>query len=178
MQLLHARRTLETTPDHPARHLLALPPASREVDDVRPQPSTPSASARGTSALSPREKALADAVAERVAERLRAADDASPPLRSPRLVDARAVAAALNVDLKSIYRHSAKLGAVRVGRRLRFDLDRALRSWSPEEDDRCHSEKSQPRRSSVEKRSSSTPQSSPDDTHCQLLPVGRWNRSE
>ena len=96
----------------------------------------------------------------------------------PRLVDARMVAATLGVDVKSVYRHSAPLGAVRVGRRLRFDLDRALRSWSDGADDRCHSEKSQPPRSPVDKWSSSARQGTPDDTHCRLLPVGRGNRSE
>jgi hypothetical protein len=130
------------------------------------------------SILTQRELLLVDAITERVAECLRAADDASRIPRSPRLVDARAVAEALGVNLKSIYRHADKLGGVRVGRRLRFDLDGALRSWPSDGDDRCHSEKSQPRRSSVEKRSSSTRQGSPDDTHCRLLPVGRGNRSE
>jgi hypothetical protein len=127
------------------------------------------------SVLTPRELLLADAIAERVAEHLRADDDASRPPRSLRLVDARTVAQALDVNLKSIYRHADKLGGVRVGRRLRFDLNRALRSWPSNEDDRCHSEKSQPPRSPVDKRSSSARQGTPDDT---LLPVGRGNRSE
>jgi hypothetical protein len=69
------------------------------------------------SVLTPRELLLADAIAERVAERLRADDGASRPPKSPRLVDARTVARALDVNLKSIYRHADKLGGVRVGRR-------------------------------------------------------------
>lgn len=93
------------------------------------------------SALSPYERVLVDAIAERVVELLRT-DDASRLPRSPRLVDARTVAQALDVNLKSIYRHADKLGGVRVGRRLRFDLDRVLRSWSSDEADRCPSERS------------------------------------
>jgi len=116
-----------------------------------------------------------DQLAEGIANRLRTAEISLP---SRGLVDAHTVAQALDVDVKSVYRHSAELGAVRVGRRLRFDLDRALRSWSNGESDRCPSEKSQPRQFPVEQRPSRTRQRSPDDTHCQLLPVGRGNRSE
>jgi hypothetical protein len=127
-------------------------------------------------ALTTRELLLVDAIAERVAERLRAADDASRPPRSPRsprLVDARSLAEALDVDLKSIYRHADKLGAVRVGRRLRFDLDRALRSWSSDEDDRCPSEGSQPLETPAPKPTPGTRQQLPSATRCRLLPVGR-----
>ena len=123
--------------------------------------------------LSPRDLLVVNAIAERVADRLRAADDASLSLRLPRLVDARTVAEAIGVDLKTVYRHADELGAVRVGRRLRFDLDRALRSWSNGESDRCPSERSQPLQTPTPKRTSDTCQRSPDTAHCQLLPVGR-----
>jgi hypothetical protein len=123
-------------------------------------------------ALTPRELLLVDAIAERVAERLRA-DDAPRSVWSRRLVGAREVADALDVDLKSIYRHADKLGVVRVGRRLRFDLDRALRSWSAGESDRCPSERSQPLQTPAPKQTSDTSHPSPGTAHCQLLPVGR-----
>ena len=100
---------------------------------------------------------LADLIAKRLSAELSAEESSikdgavcaeNGPLgqsvAGPRLVDARMVAATLGVDVKSVYRHSAPLGAVRVGRRLRFDLDRALRSWPDGADDRCHSEKSNP----------------------------------
>lgn len=125
-----------------------------------------------TPALTPRELLLVDTIAERVVQRLRA-DDTSRPARSPRLVGAHEVADALDVDLKSIYRHADKLGAVRVGRRLRFDLDRALRSWSAGESDRCPSERSQSVRTPAPKQTLDTGQPPPGTAHCQLLPVGR-----
>ncbi len=122
------------------------------------------------SALTPREMLLVDAIAERVAERLRPAE-ASP--RPAELVDARTVAQALGVSDKSVYRHAAELGAVRVGRRLRFDIARALASWPAGEGDRFPSERSQPPRSPAKKPTSSNRQGSSDAAHCRLLPVGR-----
>jgi hypothetical protein len=113
---------------------------------------------------------LVDAIAERVAERLRPAE-ASP--RPAELVDARTVAQALGVSDKSVYRHAAELGAVRVGRRLRFDIARALASWPAGEGDRFPSERSQPPRSPAKKPTSSNRQGSSDAAHCRLLPVGR-----
>jgi hypothetical protein len=125
----------------------------------------------GTSAvLTPRERLLVGAIAERVVESLRTDDNGS---RSLRLVDAHAVAQALGVDPKTVYRHADKLGAIRVGRRLRFDLDQALRNWSSEESDRCPSEKSQPSDKSATKPPSGTYHEAANASHCQLLPVGR-----
>jgi hypothetical protein len=150
------------------------------VNATAPQLSPPSmpftGGARGTpaSALSPRELLLVDAIAERVAELLR--PESSRP--SVKLVDAQTVARALGVSDKSVYRHAAELGAVRVGRRLRFDLERALASWPVGKDDRSYSEKSQPPQSPTRTRGSDSRQALPETAHCRLLPVGRGNRSE
>jgi hypothetical protein len=111
-----------------------------------------------------------DQLAEGIADRLRIADISLP---SRELVDARTVAQTLDVDVKSVYRHSTELGAVRVGRRLRFDLDRALRSWPSGESDRCPSERSQPPETSAPTPTPGARQRPPGTAHCQLLPVGR-----
>jgi hypothetical protein len=130
------------------------------------------------SALTPRELLLVDAIAERVAERLSVTGEDRRRPWSPQLADARAVAHALGVDIKTVYRHAGKLGAVRVGRRLRFDLDRALRSWSSGESDRCPSEKSQLSEKRVPNPTSGAYQSAADASHCQLLPVGRRTEAQ
>lgn len=88
-------------------------------------PSPPSSGARCTSttALSPRELLLADAIAERVADRLSAKD---VPL-SHQFVSAAEVARELNVGRQWVYEHAEQLGARRLGdgprARLRFDLE-------------------------------------------------------
>jgi hypothetical protein len=75
-----------------------------------------------------------DALADRIAERLRAADSASRPSVAPRLVDARAVAQAIGISRDAVYAHADQLGGHRVGDgprgRLRFDLDQALAAWT------------------------------------------------
>jgi hypothetical protein len=126
-----------------------------------------------------------DAIAERAAQRTvelltgpshdghARATPAAASIWKPPLADAREVAHALDVDLKTVYRHADKLGAVRVGRRLRFDLDRALRSWSCGADDRCPSERSQALQTPAPQRTSDTGQRPIDTAHCRLLPVGR-----
>ncbi len=48
------------------------------------------------------------------------------------LVTAEELALMLKVDAKSIYRHADQLGAIRVGRALRFDPAKALVSWAAE----------------------------------------------
>lgn len=111
-----------------------------------------------------------DRIAERVAEHLRPSEVSGPPAG---LVDAPTVAQALGVSVKSIYRHAAELGAVRVGRRLRFDLARALAIWPNGEDDRCPSERSQPPRSPAKTPTSGARQTPLPTAHCRLLPVGR-----
>lgn len=125
--------------------------------------------------------AIAERSAQRTVELLSApshdgdarATPAASSIWKPPLAGAREVAHALGVDPKTVYRHADELGAVRIGRRLRFDLDRALRSWPPEQDDRCPSERSQPLHAPAPKRTSDRGQRSPDTAHCQLLPVGR-----
>jgi len=81
-----------------------------------------------TPTLTPRERLLADAIAERVADLLH---DRSP---RPRLVDAATVADALGVSRDCVYAHAAELGGERIGSgprgRLRFDLYRALAAWT------------------------------------------------
>jgi hypothetical protein len=73
--------------------------------------------------------ALAEAVTERVVERLRA-EPAPPPSQPAALVDAATLARALGVGVSYVYSRSAELGARRLGSgpkaRLRFDLERAL----------------------------------------------------
>jgi hypothetical protein len=81
-----------------------------------------------TPTLTPRERLLANAIAERVAELLH---DRS--LR-PRLVDAATLANVLGVSRDCVYAHAAELGGKRIGSgsrgRLRFDLDQALVAWT------------------------------------------------
>jgi hypothetical protein len=77
------------------------------------------------------ERALANAVADRVAHLL-----SSQP-RHVDLVDAAAVATALNVSRDWVYAHAAELGGRRIGRgnrgRLRFDLGYVLDAWRSSE---------------------------------------------
>jgi hypothetical protein len=199
MRVHRAFLGLARTPEHRPCHLLAVPSTCWDGNMSAPAASPGSPQTSDASSLARRValelalplaeillEPLANLTAARLTARLEDKDSsvtgggAAPTTTEncPRFVDARTVAATLGVDVKSVYRHSASLDAVRVGRRLRFDLDRALRSWSDGANDRCHSEKSQPRRSPVEKRSSTTRQDPPDNTHCRLLPIGRGNRSE
>jgi hypothetical protein len=80
------------------------------------------------SALTPRERVLVDAIAERVADLLRS----EPP--HGRLVDAATLADELSVDRSYVYAHADELGAVRLGGgskpRLRFDLEAAREAMS------------------------------------------------
>jgi hypothetical protein len=74
---------------------------------------------------------LADHQLERLAD-LIAARLADPPTSvagATDLVTADELARILRVDQKSIYRHAEQLGAIRVGRRLRFDPAKALAAW-------------------------------------------------
>ena len=48
---------------------------------------------------------------------------------TPDLVTVEGLATILKVDAKTIYRHAEALGAIRVGRRLRFDPAKALGAW-------------------------------------------------
>jgi hypothetical protein len=84
--------------------------------------------AGATSALSPRDLQLVEAIAERVIALL------GEPSRSGTLVDAATLARALCVSRDCVYAHAAELGGKRLGSgprgRLRFDLDRALSAWT------------------------------------------------
>ena len=74
--------------------------------------------------------ALADAVAERLAER-------SQPANRSGLVDAQTVADALGLSRETVYSHAAELGGVRIGDgerpRWRFNLQTAIDAWQPSE---------------------------------------------
>jgi len=100
-----------------------------------------------------------DAIADALAERLRGSD---PPQA---LVDASEAAALLSVSTDWIYRHSASLGAVRIGSgpraRLRFDPARI--AALPSEPTPPPAPARRPRR----RRSG---------TDVELLPVGRRRR--
>ncbi len=80
------------------------------------------------SGLTPRERLLVDAIAERVSDLLRG------EAPGPRMVDAATLAEALGVDRSYIYAHAEELGAIRLGGgskpRLRFDLEAALGAFT------------------------------------------------
>lgn len=112
------------------------------------------------------ERALADAVADRVAYLL-----SSQP-RHVDLVDAAAVATALNVSRDWVYAHAAELGGRRIGRgnrgRLRFDLGYVLDAWRSSESTGPRGQSQRPRRS-VTQRAKSIPAPSEGE----LLPIRR-----
>jgi hypothetical protein len=62
---------------------------------------------------------LADLIAERLAR-------PASGVQARTLLTAPQLAATLDVDVKSVYRHADELGAIRVGRHLRFDAAVAL----------------------------------------------------
>lgn len=71
---------------------------------------------------------------ERIAAAVARHLDNRPPHRTPRLVDAATVAAALGVKRDWVYAHAFHLGAMRLGGpkgRLRFDLDRIAQQLAP-----------------------------------------------
>ncbi len=83
--------------------------------------------AGAAAALTPRERLLVEALAERVTELVR-------PEAAHRLVDAATLASALGVDRSYVYAYAEELGAVRLGGgskpRLRFDLEAAREAMS------------------------------------------------
>jgi hypothetical protein len=105
----------------PPPPLTAITAGSR-LQVSHPSPPDP-AGAHDAETLTPRELLLVDAIAKRVAERLR--DDDAPTAH--RLVSAAEVARELNVARQWVYEHAAELGARRLGDgprgRLRFDLE-------------------------------------------------------
>jgi hypothetical protein len=113
-------------------------------------------------------------LAELVAAELRGGEVVGAPQRQ--LVDARTAAGRLGVDLKTVYRRADELGAVRVGRALRFDLERVgkvLATAPADGGDRPVSERPQPAepRTATRRRRSRRP--ARKGTDCQLLPIGR-----
>jgi hypothetical protein len=94
------------------------------------------------SQLTPRELLLVEAVAERVAERLRG-------VSGDGLVDAGALAVELGVARSFVYEHADELGARRLGNgpraRLRFDVETAREAIC-----RCADRQSQARIASAE----------------------------
>lgn len=83
------------------------------------------------------------------------------------------LAARLGVAVKTIYRHADELGAIRVGRCVRFDPDRALAAWSAGLPAREQSLRSEDAGSGIAKRTAAAGRRAPAESHCQLLPVGR-----
>jgi hypothetical protein len=101
-------------------------------------------------------------LADLIAARLAGANDIVAPATD--LVTAEQLATQLAVDTKTIYRHAQRLGAIRVGRRLRFDPAKALDAWAPALVAPEHK-----RPAAARKRSRSA-------TATDLLPVGRRKR--
>jgi DNA-binding transcriptional ArsR family regulator len=114
--------------------------------------------------------ALAAKLAPRVLELLRMSGDLAPQ-SAPRLVDARELAAKLNLSRDTIYEHARQLGGERIGSgprgRLRFDLDRALAAWTS----RFESERSGQRESLAQTEISSRRRSSRMGSDPKLLPT-------
>lgn len=100
------------------------------------------------------------------------------PGTEPELVDAVTLARRLGVDPKTIYRHADELQAIRVGRRVLFDPERALRAWSSELGSRYTSLRSQTPETRMAAGRTGARQQVPSDSHCQLLPVGRRQRAK
>jgi hypothetical protein len=110
------------------------------------------------------------ALADAVAERLRAPADVEP---APALLTAPELAERLAVDPKTVYRNADLLGAIRVGRALRFDLDRALTAWAIEPGSRDTSGRSLPATTAAATGRKASRPKAKTGSHCQLLPVGR-----
>lgn len=121
------------------------------------------------------ERALADAVADRVAYLL-----SSRP-QSVNLVDAATVAEALSVSRDWVYAHAAELGGRRIGRgnrgRLRFDLGYVLDTWRSSESTTPGGEVQRPRRP-ITQRAKSTPAPSEGELLPIRRPRGRGRRTE
>jgi hypothetical protein len=98
---------------------------SRDATPSGPHNATTAAAAP---VLTQRERLLAAAIAEHLADLLHH----RPPVR---LVDAATLAAALGVSRDFVYAHANELGGERIGSgprgRLRFDLDKALAACTP-----------------------------------------------
>jgi hypothetical protein len=117
-------------------------------------------------------RAVAEAVAELLAADAPAAvrQDQAP---APQLVSAAELAERLRVDVKSVYRHADELQAIRVGRRVMFDPQRALAAWPDALGSRYRSMGSQTPETRMAAGRTDARGRVPSDGHCQLLPVGR-----
>jgi hypothetical protein len=102
---------------------------------------------------------LAGLIAERLAH--------ASHLQTPTLLTAPALAAMLDVDVKSVYRHADELGAIRVGRHLRFDPAVALETTT------SRPTASAPTPRVVEATSLARTRAKRSETQRNLLPVGR-----
>ncbi|MFZ1926076.1 MAG: hypothetical protein WAU42_08030 [Solirubrobacteraceae bacterium] len=120
------------------------------------------------------ERALANAVADRVADLL----SSQPKLID--LVDAATVATALSVSRDWVYAHAAELGGKRIGQgsrgRLRFDLGYALDAWRSSESAGSRDEAQRPHRS-VTQRAKSIPAPSEGELLPIRQPRGRRRRT-
>lgn len=121
-----------------------------------------------------------DALADRLAPRMAAlladipqTSTASATVPAETLVDAKTVAAALQLDLKTVYRRREELGGRHVGRSVRFDLAKALAGPSAEDVSRSRSERPQPTSTPATPRRRRSRKAPSTARHCQLLPVGR-----
>ncbi len=115
--------------------------------------------------LTPNERLLVEAIADRVAELLH-----PPPTHGP-LVDAKTLADTLGVSRDYIYAHAEELGGKRIGTglrgRLRFDISSALAAWTA----CCHSKESHRSESPVPASHSASRQRQRVGSRAGLLPV-------
>lgn len=105
---------------------------------------------------------LADEQLERLAELIAARLQPSAP-KPAAYVTAEELAVILAVDKKTIYRNADQLGAVRAGRRLRFDPAVAANG--------CSTLQAAPEKTTGTKRNPK-----PGTTDASLLPIGRRSR--
>jgi hypothetical protein len=114
-----------------------------------------------------------EALADMVAARLLAPVVEQPTHESERLLDARAMAERLQVDLKTVYRHAGELGGVKVGGAWRFDPARMVDEPASGVTDRYGSESPQPSKPPAAARRTHARRRTPRPADCQLLPIGR-----
>jgi hypothetical protein len=93
------------------------------------------------------------------------------------LIDAASLARRLGCDTKTVYRHADELQAIRVGRRVMFDPQKALSAWSGELGSRYGSMGSQTPQTRTAAGQTAARRKVSSDSHCQLLPVGRRQRA-
>jgi hypothetical protein len=131
---------------------------NRAHSDASPSPRNPTRAHERQATVVELSPAQLEHLADLLADRLR-------PPSTAQLVTATELAERLGVDPKTVYRHADDLGAIRVGRRLRFDPETALARYV--------SVRSQPAESRTETGKTRGRRSAANAGHCQLLPVGR-----